>query len=179
MRFRTLVSLLLLACLPLSCASGGSGKRKLKEDRYAIPVSGEISGTVVKVIDGDTYDLLLATNSTQRIRLAGIDCPERAQDFYQVAKNRLGEICMNKDVRVLFKTRDRHGRIVGDTYLYDGTWVNAQLVREGLAWHFTRYSSDTNLAAAEQAARAAKKNIWSVPNPEAPWDFRSSLRKKP
>jgi endonuclease YncB( thermonuclease family) len=131
------------------------------------------------VIDGDTYDLLLSSNNTERIRLAGIDCPERTQDFYQVAKNRLGEICLNKTVKVRYKTRDRNGRIVGDTYLEDGTWVNEQLIREGLAWHFLRYSQDSTLAAAEVSARAAKKNIWSMPNPVAPWDFRSAQRSKP
>jgi len=179
MRFLALASFFLLGFLQLSCAGGGSGNRKPKEHRNEIPASGEISGTVVKVIDGDTYDLLLANNSTERIRLAGIDCPERTQDFYQVAKNRLGEICLNKTVKVRYKTRDRNGRIVGDTYLDDGTWVNEQLIREGLAWHFLRYSQDSTLAAAEVSARAAKKNIWSMPNPVAPWDFRSAQRGKP
>jgi len=179
MRLLGLASLLLLGFLQLSCAGGGSGNLKPKEHRNGIPASGEISGSVVKVIDGDTYDLLLSSNNTERIRLAGIDCPERTQDFYQVAKNRLGEICLNKTVMVRYKTRDRNGRIVGDTYLEDGTWVNEQLIREGLAWHFLRYSQDSTLAAAEVSARAAKKNIWSMPNPVAPWDFRSAQRSKP
>lgn len=174
-----LVSLVLLGLFQLSCADGTSGRRKPGQSGPELPASGEISGSVVRVIDGDTYDLLLSINSTERIRLSGIDCPERTQDFYQVAKNRLGEICLNKTVRVAYKTRDRNGRIVGDTYLPDGTWVNLQLVREGLAWHFLRYSQDSTLAAAEQAARAAKKNIWSMPNPVAPWDFRASQRSKP
>jgi endonuclease YncB( thermonuclease family) len=170
------------AFLNLSCTGNGSGNRKARESQPTVsrlPASGEISGTAVKIIDGDTYDLLLGSNKTERIRLAEVDCPERTQDFYQVAKNRLGEICLNKTVIVRYKERDRNGRIVGHTYLDDGTWVNAQLIREGLAWHFLRYSQDSTLAEAERSARAAKKHIWSLPNPVAPWDFRSAQRSKP
>jgi endonuclease YncB( thermonuclease family) len=174
--------LFLVVFLYTACAGNVSGNRKTKETQTPasnLPASGEISGTAVKIIDGDTYDLLLASNNTERIRLAGIDCPERTQDFYQVAKNRLGEICLDKTLTVRYKERDRNGRIVGHTYLDDGTWVNAQLIREGLAWHFLRYSSDSTLAGAERSARAAKKHIWSLPEPMAPWDFRSAQRSKP
>lgn len=179
MRFFSLTSLFFLLSLQLSCADGTVAKQKPAASRHELPDSGEITGAVVRVIDGDTYDLMQTDNNPVRIRLAGIDCPERAQDFYQAAKKRLGEICRNKPVVVRYTSRDRNGRIVGHTYLEDGTWVNAQLVREGLAWHFLRYSKDTNLSAAELAARAARMNIWSVPDPVAPWDYRSMQRKKP
>lgn len=182
MRITACCLLALPAFLNLSCAGNVSGNRKTKESYTPVsnlPASGEIRGTAVKIIDGDTYDLLLASNHTERIRLAEIDCPERTQDFYQVAKNRLGEICLNKTLTVRYKERDRNGRIVGHTYLDDGTWVNAQLIREGLAWHFLRYSQDSTLAAAEHSARVAKRHIWSLPNPMAPWDFRAAQRSKP
>jgi hypothetical protein len=66
---------------------------------------------------------------------------------------------------------DRYGRTVARMYI-DGKDVSLELGRAGLAWHFTRYSSDPVLADAEREARAAKRGLWVQPNPVPPWEYR-------
>lgn len=140
------------------------------------PSSGTLSGRMVKVADGDTFTLLTEGKNQFRIRLNGIDAPEKGQDFYRVAKDRLSQLLAGRTVRIKSSGKDKYGRLIADVYLEDNRWVNLELVNNGLAWHFKKYSSNSQLHAAEQAARAARVGIWSQPNPIAPWSFRS--RKK-
>jgi micrococcal nuclease len=162
------------------CTGGNSQVKPDHEKRQMAPHAGirkgdslmKMEGHVVQVIDGDTYALLLADSSQERIRLLGIDCPERSQNYYQVAKAKLEELIAGKHVLVEYTYRDRNKRVVGDTRLEDGTWVNYAMVRSGLAWHFTRYSDSEKLAEAEKAAKAEKLHIWSKPDAVPPWEFR-------
>jgi endonuclease YncB( thermonuclease family) len=137
----------------------------------------ERSGKVVRVIDGDTYDILIGGEQV-RVRMEGIDAPERGMDFYRVAKNRLGELCMDKVIRLSIKEKDRYGRTIAKGYLPDGRELGEEMVKAGLAWHFKKYSDDPKLKAAEEQARAAAIGIWSLTDPVAPWDHRSQKRHK-
>ena len=75
--------------------------------------AGALSGRVVKVVDGDTVYVLDASNSQHKIRLSGIDAPERGQPFGMKAKEYLSGLVAGKDVRVEWYKRDRYRRIVG------------------------------------------------------------------
>jgi hypothetical protein len=66
---------------------------------------------------------------------------------------------------------DRYGRTVARVVV-DGEDLGLALVRAGLAWHYTHYSNDVELARAESAARAAKRGIWSHAKPIPPWEYR-------
>lgn len=137
----------------------------------------EIRGRVIKVIDGDTIELLQGKTKT-RVRLYAIDAPERSQDFYNKSKEFLGALVAGQNVRVVQNRLDRWKRVVGDVYLSDGTHVNAQVVAEGWAWHFIRYSDDPQLALLEKRARNQRKGLWRQANPVPPWEFRKQKRQE-
>ncbi len=92
-----------------------------------------LTGKVVKITDDDTVHILLANHDKEKIRLAGIDAPERKQPHGNKAKQYLASILGNKCVTVEYDKRDRYGRIVGKIG-YEGLDVNLAMVREGLAW---------------------------------------------
>jgi endonuclease YncB( thermonuclease family) len=133
------------------------------------------SGRVVKVVDGDTYDIVL-DGVQSRIRMDAIDAPERGQDFGTAAKNYLGELCDGQTIRLNIKSRDRFGRIIAQSFLPDGRELGAEMIRAGMAWHYTKYSSDPRLSKLEAQARAARRGLWSMPNPTPPWDYRKMKR---
>jgi micrococcal nuclease len=126
------------------------------------------------VFDGDTIEVR-RNDETVRIRLHGIDTPERTQPFSSVARRRTGELVKDKIVRVEIKDRDRYDRIVARVFV-DGDDLSIRLVREGLAWHYTYYSSDLRLAYFEFQARRKRLGLWQDRDPEPPWDFRRRQR---
>ena len=131
----------------------------------------EFTGKVVSVTDGDTITVLYEGRKQYKVRLQHIDCPESAQPFSTRAKQSLSKKVFGKVVTVKWDEMDRYKRILGDVYL-GKQWVNLELVKEGLAWHYKFYSKDKAMAAVEKAAQAAKLGIWSMPNQTPPWDFR-------
>jgi endonuclease YncB( thermonuclease family) len=130
-------------------------------------------GKTVAVLDGDTIDIIQDGRAT-RIRLAGIDAPEKSQAYGQAAKKLCAELCFGKSVKVVSTEKDRYGRTIADVYV-DKIWVNKKLIEEGLAWHYKKYSSSVELSAAEQKAKAEKLRLWKDADPVAPWDFRKKL----
>ena len=134
-------------------------------------------GKVVRIIDGDTFDLIVNGKTNFRIRLKDIDCPEKGQDFYTVCKQALSDYIFNQEVRVIYEKRDRNGRIIG-TVFYKQVNVNRIMVQEGYAWHFKKYSSDNLFSEAETQAKKAKRGLWVQPKPIAPWNFRQIRRRK-
>ena len=128
----------------------------------------EFTVKVVSVADGDTITVLAEGNKQQhKIRFQHIDCPESTQAFGAKAKQALSEKVFGKTVTVKWKEMDRYKRILGDVYL-DQRWINAEMVQNGMAWHYKFYSKDATIAAAETKARAAKLGIWSQANPTPP-----------
>jgi endonuclease YncB( thermonuclease family) len=134
------------------------------------------SGKVIAIIDGDTYDILLDGNKTVRIRMEGIDAPEKGMPFYRVAKKYLGELCFEKNVRLEIHDTDSRGRKIAFTYLDDGTEISHEMIKAGLAWHFTKYNKDEDLATLEVQARESKLGLWTDESPMPPWDNRSLHR---
>ncbi len=133
----------------------------------------EQTGKVIKIVDGDTFDMLTEEKSTLRIRMNGIDCPERRQAFYQNAKNALAGYIFNKEVKLFITGRDRNKRIIATVYC-NGTNINLAMIQNGYAWHYKKYSADSVYAGAEQQARRLRKGLWRVDHPIAPWDFRKN-----
>lgn len=134
--------------------------------------NGKILAKVVRVIDGDTFDVV-AKDSIFRIRLLGIDAPEAGQEFYKESKKMLSSLALDKDIWVEDKGQDVFHRMIAITYRKSDTLdVNREMVRTGLAWHFTRYSSDEELARLEKTARQKQLGIWSIYHYLEPWEFR-------
>jgi endonuclease YncB( thermonuclease family) len=98
-----------------------------------------ITGQVVGVSDGDTLTVLDASHQQFKIRLSGIDAPEKGQPFGSQAKDSLSEMVFNKQVVVESGTEDRYRRKVGKVQ-HGGTDVNLEQVKQRMAWHYTAYA---------------------------------------
>ena len=136
-----------------------------------------IQGKVVGVADGDTLTVLDATNTQHKIRLQGIDAPEKAQAFGQKSKQSLHQLVHSKQVSVEFQKKDKYGRVLGKV-VQNGNDVCLEQIKLGMAWHYKQYASEQPkedreiYAQAELAARSNTKGIWKDKNPTPPWEFR-------
>ncbi|MBK7958756.1 MAG: thermonuclease family protein [Bacteroidetes bacterium] len=146
------------------------------QDVYGQRIEKNKTYKVIAIQDGDTYDILV-DKTTMRIRMDGIDAPEKGMPFYKVAKQFLASMCFGKMLRIEVKSTDRHGRTVARAFLSDGRDLSQEMLRAGLAWHFVKYSKDKTLASLELAARKQQVGIWSNPNPMSPWENRRLHRK--
>lgn len=136
-----------------------------------------ITGKVIKVLDGDTIDILY-NNKPERIRFNGIDAPEKGMPHGKKAKQFVLDLAANKIVFVNVTDNDRYGRSIGDITLPDGRSLNREVVRAGYAWHYVKYSSDASLGELEKEARKARRGLWQDKDPMAPWEWRRSKRTK-
>jgi endonuclease YncB( thermonuclease family) len=144
---------------------------------FAASIHGdEIRGKVVGIADGDTITVLDADKVQHKIRLEGIDSPEKGQAFGTKAREKLSEFVGEKEVVVRWDKKDRYGRILGDVHRGEHH-INLEMVQDGMAWHYKQYSKSTELAEAEEKARKAKKGLWADKSPEPPWEFRKKGRK--
>lgn len=137
---------------------------------------------VISIADGDSFTVLFADNHTQRIRMHGIDCPERNQPFSSVAKKFTSDLIFGKIVYLKEKDIDRYGRLVALVYtLPSGVCINEQLLKAGLAWHFTRYDKNPKWAKLQKEAMAKKAGLWGGnEKPIEPWIWRfKRIRSSP
>ena len=139
---------------------------------------------VIGVADGDTITVLFiegATKTSRRIRISGIDAPEKAQAFGMVAREKMEQLAFGKQGELECRTTDRYGRSICLVRV-DGIDVGLRLIESGLAWHYKRYAATqpreeaAAYAVAEGVARSAKTGLWrdletAVP-PVPPWDWR-------
>lgn len=136
-----------------------------------------LSGRIVGVVDGDTVDLLVDGRDLVRVRIAGIDAPERGQPFGQRSKQKMSDMVFGKPADVVFDKRDRYGRTIGKV-IVNGRDAGLLLIDSGLAWHYKKYEreqsvSDRRLYSdAEQQARRLQVGFWSESDPVPPWDWR-------
>ncbi|SLM48409.1 Uncharacterized endonuclease (modular protein) [Nitrospira japonica] len=137
-------------------------------------VTANNSAKVVSIIDGDTIEVL-QDRRIVRIRLIGIDCPERGQAYGKKAKQAAATLIYGKDVTLDRYGVDRYGRTLADVMLTDGTNINHKLVKEGWCWWYRKYSpANSELQRLEQEARDAKKGLWIDPSPTPPWIYRKT-----
>ncbi len=139
----------------------------------------DITGYVVGVADGDTITVLDADKVQHKIRLTGIDAPEKKQPFGNRSKQNLSDMVFNKIVTVETDKRDRYGRELGKV-LAGGVEVNLEQVRAGMAWHYKAYERTQSAAGrqayadAENEAKAAKRGLWADAVSVPPWEWRHS-----
>ena len=140
-----------------------------------------LTGRVVKVTDGDTITILDSTNTQHKIRLSGIDAPERKQAFGGKSREALASSVAGKQVTIDWNKRDKYQRIVGKV-LVNGKDANLQQLRNGLAWHYKKYENEQDVedrstyANAEYEAQSDKAGLWQDKQPLAPWDWRKQSR---
>jgi micrococcal nuclease len=130
------------------------------------------TGQVVSVLDGDTIEVLY-NRKAQRIRLHGIDCPEKGQPFGKIAKWATSALVFGRTVTVQAHDTDKYKRLVADVLLADETNVNQKLVKDGWCWWYRKYApGDSVLEAFETEAREAKRGVWVDPYSIPPWEWR-------
>lgn len=135
----------------------------------------DFTGPVVSVLDGDTIEVS-RNHRNVKIRLNGIDAPEKGQAYGHKSWEFVVLQTFGKEVTVQTFGLDKYGRTIGDVYLPDGTMVNKELVKAGLAWWYCKYSADPTFADLEIEAREAKRGLWQDPKPVPPWVFRKRQR---
>ena len=139
----------------------------------AVASANTINGKVVGVSDGDTITVLDGSKTQHKIRLSGIDAPEKAQPFGQVSKEHLSALVFGKQVTVETDKTDKYGRNIGRV-LVNGTDANLAQIKAGLAWHYKEYAKEqpaadrASYASAETQARASVQGLWRDPRPMAP-----------
>jgi endonuclease YncB( thermonuclease family) len=143
----------------------------------------EVGGRVVAVQDGDTVTILDAARVQHRVRIAGIDAPEKSQAFGEVAKQGLARLVHGRHVEARCPKRDRFGREVCSVFL-GGRDVGLEQVRSGYAWWYREYAHEqapgdrAAYESAETDARQAGRGLWSDPAPQAPAAFRRQARAR-
>jgi len=136
-----------------------------------------LQGKVVHIADGDTITVLDANNTQHKIRLQGIDAPEKAQAFGQRSKQSLHQLVHSKPVIVAYQKKDKYGRTVGKV-VFNGLDVCLEQIKLGMAWHYKQYESEQSkedretYAQAELATRAHALGLWKDKNATPPWEYR-------
>jgi endonuclease YncB( thermonuclease family) len=139
--------------------------------------AGLLTGTVVRIVDGDTITVLDASKTQHRVRLAGIDAPELGQSYGKTSRQHLALLVGGKSVTVDWQKRDRYGRIVGKV-LQDSADAGLAQIRAGVAWHFKKYEFEQSpedrlaYAEAEAQARAGRVGLWRDKGAIPPWEWR-------
>jgi endonuclease YncB( thermonuclease family) len=138
--------------------------------------ASEITGSVVSVIDGDTIEVL-HNDKAERIRLSGIDCPEKGQAYGKRAKQAASDLAFGKEVTIRTHGHDKYKRTIGDVLLPDGMNLNQELVKQGWCWWYRKYApGNTVLEGLETEAREGRKGLWADPQPVPPWEWRKQRK---
>ena len=139
-----------------------------------------ITGRVVGVADGDTVTVLDGANTQHKIRLSGIDAPEKKQAFSMRSKQSLSDLVFDKQVTVETVKKDKYRREIGKILLSTGQDVNLEQVTRGFAWHYKAYEQEQSANDrklynfAEQGAGG--RGLWADVAPVQLWEFRHHLR---
>lgn len=132
--------------------------------------------------DGDTVTLLDPAKQQHKIRLTGIDAPEKRQAYGNVSRQHLAGLVFGRQVAADCGKTDRYGRLVCVIEVA-GVDANLAQVAAGLAWHYKRYQGEQRpedrvaYSAAEERARRERVGLWADAAPVAPWEFRKARRE--
>jgi endonuclease YncB( thermonuclease family) len=141
-----------------------------------------IEGRVVGISDGDTITVLDSSKKQHKIRLAGIDAPEKKQPFGQASKVHLSDLVFGKDVVLDCGKTDRYRREIC-IVMINGQDANLAQVRAGMAWWYRKYQNEQTAQqraayeAAEAAAAAGRVGLWHDTGPMPPWEWRKAKRE--
>lgn len=129
-----------------------------------------ISGKVIRVIDGNTIEILDSEKEVIKVMLSEVDCPEPGQEYAEEAKKFTEKLVLKKRVVVELKGKDRWGNKLGLITLNNGKLLHHELLKQGLAWN--KEEDNTALAGMQQAAKSSKSGLWKNEDPTPPWIYR-------
>lgn len=146
-----------------------------QEVTLSISTGSVLTGKCAYVQDGDSLKFIPKGETEEvRVRLHGIDAPEKGQEFSAQSREHLRKLTLKKAIRVEVLDTDRYGRYIGKVYV-GNTYVNQEMLRAGLAWYYDHHADnrrDADLQKAQQSARSAGKGLWSNPDAVNPRRFR-------
>lgn len=140
-------------------------------------------GLIVAISDGDSITLLTHDKQQLKIRLVGIDAPEKKQAYGTKAREQLASRIFKQEVEVDLRAKDRYGRHLGVIYK-NGIDINQSMIQDGYAWFYKHYAKEQpkdealRYANAEDLAKLKRKGLWADPNPVPPWDFRKEAKEQ-
>ena len=140
-------------------------------------------GRIIGVSDGDTLTLLDARKQTHKIRLSGIDAPEKKQAFGQQSKLSLSNLAYGREATADCPKRDRYQRAVC-VVTTGGKDVGLQQIQHGLAWWYRDYAHEQrpqerrDYERAEQWAQERRLGLWREKDPVPPWEWRREKREQ-
>ena len=159
-------------------------KNENDENEVEINKSNEkIKYKVIKVSDGDTILVKKLKNNVLdgdliKVRLYGVDAPEKDQDFGYESKKALMNYVSNKTIEIDIKSKDRYGRSVGILYV-DGRNINEELLRDGYVWYYEQYDKNNERSRLlQENAMKNKLGLFSKKGYIEPWKFRKAKKKK-
>jgi endonuclease YncB( thermonuclease family) len=149
-----------------------------------------LEGRVIAVADGDTITVLDASNRQHRIRINGIDAPEKRQPFADRSRQNLSRMAFQKNARLECHKTDRYGRKVCKVWVQptDCPTCGKTLdlghaqVLAGLAWWYRDYAREQSAEdqgryeSAEDEAQVQRQGLWRDKSPVPPWDWRRKQR---
>lgn len=135
-----------------------------------------LKGKIVRVSDGDTVVLLDSNNKQHKIRLDGIDAPEKGQAYGNKSKEYLSSLIAGKTVIVEYEKKDMYKRILG-TIFYQGKNINEEMVRSGYAWTYY-YNKSKRMLELQDNAKKGNKGLWKDKNPINPYHYRKNKNNK-
>lgn len=157
---------------------------------HAGSAQADFTGKVVSVTDGDTIKVLDSSNTQHKVRLTGIDAPERGQPFGTLSRDHLASMVAGKEVRVESDKNDRYGRILGKVWVQPSDCAscgktldaNHAQILAGMAWWYRYYAKEQSpedrgrYESAEDEAKARTRGLWRDSNPVNPYDWRKGKR---
>lgn len=143
--------------------------------QYALQLNKNIEGKCVKVDDGDTFTFLDQQKQQHRIRLEGIDAPEKGMPFSKKSKELLSALLKDNKVYIVVIGYDQYKRALAKVRVRN-TNVNLEMLTKGMAWHYKKHSKDEKYAKAEINARKTKIGLWQENKPMPPWSVRAYRR---
>ena len=159
-----------LLCFQTSHESFGN---KLQVAQKSDQIPNPLKAEVIGIQDGDTIELKYVFTGNKagqrsgkplRIRLLHVNCPERGASFYKVAKQYTSQKCFRQNVQIRHEGKfDKYGRLLGEVILPGGKILNKEMVKNGYAVHFKKYSTSTEYANLEITAKKQRLGIWGLP----------------
>ena len=143
----------------------------------------EFRGEVVHVLDGDSIVVVDAQHRQRRVRLAGIDAPEKGQPYANQSRRHLASLVRRKEVTVHWHRRDDWNRLVGVVSV-KGRDINLEQVKAGFAWWFRAYADEQTpqmrrmYERAEKKAQLKRRGLWAEREPVPPWEWRRNNRTR-
>ncbi|MGJ1195847.1 thermonuclease family protein [Sphingobacterium spiritivorum] len=168
---------LILLITLLICFCPVHGQKQIRQPVQKNLKGQTFSARVIRIIDGDSMEVLYE-GQPLKIRLSHIDSPElkKSQPYGKAAKKALSDLCYGQYVTVQVEKYDRYGRAIALVVNANKQIINQQMIIQGMAWHFKRYSKDPLYARLEREARKNRAGLWKDPDAVAPWEWRSVRR---